>query len=118
MEELELIYQKLDADLQKCKDAITYRGGTISSTMGFKDLKKHISTLPPSSSVGTVIDEETTTFKSVPVGSTKFCYLKSLGGMTYKCNNLIPFPYRSNQYVGSTYTQSGVTFTVMEHQVE
>lgn len=112
MEELELIYQKLDADLQRCKDAITYRGGTISSTMGFKDLKKQITTLPSSNSCGTVINEEATLYKSVPVSSTKYCYLKSLGGRTYKCNNLIPFPYLGDMDVNSTTTMNGITIKI------
>ena len=50
--------------------------------------------------------------KQVPVGSTKYCYLKSLGGMTYKSKNLLPFPYYGNKGVGYTSTEYGITYTV------
>lgn len=105
---------ELTADLHECRRAITYRGGEISATAGFKEVAEKIKTLPASSSVGTVIDEEVSSLKLVPVNSTKYCYLKSLGGMTYKSNNLLPFPYYGGKGVGYTQTVNGITYTVNE----
>ena len=96
----------LRADLSQCRRAITYRGGEISATAGFKEVSERISSLPASSSIGTVIDEDVSIQKTVPVDSTKYCYLKSLGGMTYKCNNLLTYPYSQ-----TTFTRNGITFT-------
>lgn len=74
----------LRADLSECRRAITYRGGEISATAGFKEVAEKIASLPASSSIGTVVDESSSLLKIVPVDSTKYCYLKSLGGMTYR----------------------------------
>lgn len=102
----------LVTDLHECRRAITYRGGEISATSNFKEVAEKIVTLPASSSIGTVIDEDVSLRKLVPSNSTKYCYLKSIGGMTYKCNNLIPFPYYGGKGVGYTVTTGGITFTV------
>ena len=87
----------LMGDLHECRRAITYRGGEISATAGFKEVADKIASLPTSSSIGTVVDDTASALKVVPQDSTKYCYLKSIGGMTYKVTNenLMPFPYVS-----------------------
>ena len=44
--------------------------------------------------------------KVVPSNACPFALVNKIGGMTYKCNNLIPFPY-----VDSAMTRLGITFT-------
>lgn len=125
----------LQTDLQECRRAITYRGGEISATAGFKEVAEKIVSIPASSSIGTVVDENTSALKVVPSNSTKYCYLKSIGGYTHVVPddntelapirlenakptaikvhgaNLIPFPYSSGG-VGFTQTKGGITFTI------
>lgn len=87
-------------------NALIYRSSDVKMEAGFEEIAEKILTLPPSSSISTIIDDTISLTKNAPVDSTKYCYLKSLGGMTYKCNNLIPYPYHN-----TTNTSKGITFT-------
>jgi hypothetical protein len=55
-----------------------------------------------------VTDDTITYKKTVPENACPYAQLNSIGGMTYKSNNLIPFPY-----VNNSATTNGVTFTVL-----
>ena len=76
--------EALKNDLRDCKKAVAYRGGTISTTAGFKDVANKIVTLPANNVVGTVIDDSVALKKSVPAKSTKYCFVNNIGGATYK----------------------------------
>jgi hypothetical protein len=80
-------------DLNRCRQAITYRGGTVSAKEGLRDIPDSIANIPLSSSIGTVTDDSLDSIKLIPPNSVPACYIKSIGGMTYKCKNLMPFPY-------------------------
>ncbi len=47
--------------------------------------------------------------KSVPTDACPYAQVNSVGGMSYKTNNLIPFPYAS-----SSKTENGITWTINE----
>ena len=61
-----------------------------------------------------IITDETTAYrKNVPLDVCHKVQLNSIGGMTYKSDNLIPFPYKDGAYgEGFTTTQNGATLTV------
>ena len=54
-------------------------------------------------------DESVAYQKLVPADAAPYAQLNSVGGMTYKSKNLLPFPY-----VETTKTMAGITFTVQE----
>lgn len=92
--------------LRRARQSIIGRGGEISLTAGLKDLPQAIFNIPADASLAHYIDEDIAYRKSVPVGAEKYALLKSIGGMTYKSNNLLPFPY-----VRMNGTESGVNFS-------
>lgn len=53
-----------------------------------------------------VTDEATAYNKAVPERACTYAKLASFGGMTYKCNNLLPYPYYQINI-----TRNGITFT-------
>lgn len=108
----EIALSNLENDRIYGRKAIAYKGGEISSDAGFYEIVHKIPTLPMTST-GTWIDDTISNFKIVPEDSISHCYFKSLGGMTYKCNNHIPFPYTIGG-VGATNVKGGITFTVNE----
>ncbi len=85
--------KRTDVYVQRSKKAILGRGGEISSDAGIADLPEAIFNIPADSSLAFYEDEEIAYKKAVPSGAEEYALLKSVGGMTYKCNNLIPFPY-------------------------
>lgn len=92
--------------LRRTRKAILGRGGEISETAGLKDLPDAIINIPADTSLAFQTDEETAYEKVVPSGAEEYALLKSVGGMSYKTRNLIPYPY-----VNTTRTISGITFT-------
>lgn len=54
-----------------------------------------------------VTDDTTAYMKNVPENALPYAEVSKIGGMTRKCDNLIPFPYKD-----STKTIGGITFTV------
>lgn len=58
--------------------------------------------------VETVVDDTVARIKDVPDNALPNAKLVEIGGMTRKCDNLIPFPYVG----GSSKTSNGITFTV------
>ena len=101
----------LTNDLRSCRQAITEKGGEISANAGFAEVAEKILEIPSGTSIGTVIDDTASLIKQVPVNSVNHCFVKSIGGMTYKCNNLIPFPYAIGD-AGFTQTKGNITITV------
>lgn len=98
--------EKTDVYVQRSKKAIIGRGGTISSDAGIEDLPDAIFNIPADASLAHYTDDDIAYRKNVPVGSAEYALLKSVGGMTYKSNNLIPFPY-----VRMNSTENGVNFS-------
>lgn len=58
-----------------------------------------------------VVDSSESYIKLVPENARKNAKVLTIGGMSYKSRNLIPFPYESGG-VGSSLVKGGVTFTV------
>lgn len=97
---------KTAENLRRTRKAILGRGGDISITAGLKDLPNAIFNIPADNSLSYYTDEEIAYQKIVPEGAEEYALLKKVGGMTYKCNNLLPYPY-----VATTHTNNGITFT-------
>mgnify|MGYP003542331312 FL=1 len=92
--------------LRRARQSIIGRGGEISLNAGLKDLPQAIFNIPADNSLSYYTDEEIAYQKIVPEGAEEYALLKKVGGMTYKCNNLIPYPYSQ-----TTHTNKGITFT-------
>ena len=103
--------------LRQARNAILGRGGEISATAGLKDLSEAIYSIPADGSLAYETDDTIQYTKRVPSGVSKFGAIDRIGGMNYRCNNLIPYPYYSNYNFkqGDTYTESGITFTRNEN---
>lgn len=107
--------QNQKISIERSKQAILGRGGEISADAKIEDLPSAIFNIPVDASLGFYEDSETAYQKIVLKGAEDYALLKQLGGMTYKCNNLIPFPYKRNNNVieaGYTKTNYGITYTV------
>ena len=115
MNELDIALNNLTEDVRYGRRAILWRGGEISATAGFHEVVTKIPSLPASSSIGTVEDDSRSIYKDVPVDSIDYCYLKSIGGMTYKCENLMPFPYEGTHgemQIGGSQSVGELTVTL------
>lgn len=90
---------------------ITIASGTfaILPTAGKYCDRDIVITAEADTSLSYPIDEEIAYRKNVPVGAKKYALLKSVGGMTYKSNNLIPYPY-----VRMSGVEAGVSFNTSE----
>ncbi len=91
--------------LRSSRKAILGRGGEISPTAGLKDLPSAIYNIPADTSLAFQTDDSAAYEKLVPKNAEEYAYIKSIGGMTYKSNNIIPFTYTE------TVTSGGITFT-------
>jgi hypothetical protein len=60
-----------------------------------------------------IVDDSIAYQKSVPKNACEKAKILSVGGMTYKTENLIPFPYADTTGAGYTETKNGVTFEVL-----
>lgn len=103
--------QDLITSLREGRQAIIGRGGTIANDAGFQDFRDAIYNIPADNAITTVTDNSIALVKTVPANSTKCAYLAEFGGMTYKCKQLIPYPF-----VFETYSSKGVTFTANADQ--
>lgn len=70
------------------------------------DIEEYISDM-------SVEDKSAAYRKLVPEKSRKTAKVLSIGGMSYKSENLIPFPYDDTTGAGYTETKNGVTFAVL-----
>lgn len=67
-----------------------------------------MNTMSAMESTQLIKDSEIAYSKDLPVTNvSKYATVTEIGGMSYKCENLIPFPYNEN-----TKTKNGITFTV------
>lgn len=80
--------------LRSARRAILGRGGEISLTAGLKDLPEAIYKIPADASLAYQVDDSVAYRKIVPASAEEFAQVAKVGGMTRKCNNLIPFPYK------------------------
>lgn len=100
--------EAMGENLRASRIAIIGRGGEISRTAGLRDLPTAIYNIPRDNSLTFIEDEQTAYRRVAPIGVKPYALLKSLGGMTRRCENLIPYPY-----VMSSTTISGVTITIL-----
>lgn len=75
-------------DLRECRNNIATRGGTISTTAGFSEVAEAILELPSSNITGVIVDDSISFRKQVPAKSADFCYLNSIGAMSYVSETL------------------------------
>lgn len=75
--------------LRTTRKAILGRGGEISLTAGLKDLPNAIMNIPADASLAFYEDDEVAYRKTVPSGAEEYALVKSIGGMSYKSENLI-----------------------------
>lgn len=92
--------------LKNIKKAILWRGGEISATAGLKDLSDAIFNIPTDASLAFQTDEDVAYRKNIPAGAEKYILLSSIGGMTYRSNNLLDY-----RKFNATQTDGGVTLT-------
>jgi hypothetical protein len=77
--------EKLQNNLQKCRDIITYKGGTVGDTTGFNHLAKEIETIPAGNADYVLVEDNSTVYeKQIMAGALPKAKLRELGGMTYK----------------------------------
>ncbi len=79
--------------LRSARKAILGRGGEISLTAGLKDLPDAIYKIPADASLAYQVDDSVAYRKIVPSGAEEFAQVSKIGGMTYKCSNLLNYPY-------------------------
>ena len=60
-----------------------------------------------------IVDDSIAYAKVVPKNACEKAKILSVGGMSYKSENLIPFPYTDTTGAGYTETKNGVTFAVL-----
>lgn len=95
--------------LRSARKAIIGRGGEISLTAGLKDLPEAIYSIPLDVSLAYQVDDSVAYQKVVPSNAEEYAQISKIGGMSYKTENLIPFPYSA-----TSTTINGVTFTIQE----
>lgn len=88
-------------------EAVLGRGGNVPSRMPMADLPLAISNIPHDTTLAYHTAESTTMRTKVPSNVDKYARINRIGGMTYKCNNLIPLPYADKSK-----TLNGITFTI------
>lgn len=96
--------------LQEARKAVLGRGGEISLTAGLKDLPEAIFNIPADASLASVVDSSVAYRKTIPTNAEDYALIKKVGGMTYKCNNLITLPY--NTTIVSGEEKDGITITI------
>lgn len=97
----------------EAKKSVLGRGGEISLSAGLKDLPDAITNIPVGSSLAFKEDSTVAYRKIVPSKAEEYALVKKIGGMSYKCNNLITFPYTEGD-VGAVKILQGITYTVLE----
>ena len=88
-------------------EAVLGRGGSVPSGMGIADLPLAISQIPHDVTLAYHTAESETYRTKVPSNVEKYARINRIGGMTYKCNNLIKPPT-------VRLTSNGITFTAQE----
>lgn len=88
-------------------NAVIERGGSVPSGMGILGLADKITNIPHDASLGYHEANSNSYISQVPSRAEGYAMIKRVGGMNYRCKNLIPFPY-----VDISKTEKGITFTV------
>lgn len=97
----------------EAKKSVLGRGGEISLSAGLEDLPDAIRNIPVGSSLAIKEDSTVAYRKIVPIKAEEYALVKKIGGLSYKCNNLITFPYTEGD-VGAVKILQGITYTVLE----
>lgn len=98
---------KAKNNLANSRKAIVDKGGTVGEVAKFDNLASEIASIPSSDVNYLLVDDTDTVYrKQILAGASPLANIKSVGGMTYKCNNLIPFPYvyQSRELYGINFT--------------
>ena len=104
---------RLAQNLVASRNMVTQKNGRVGSLVAFDNLADEIMSITASQGEQVLVDDTDTAYrKSILNGAQKYAKLKSISGMTYKCNNLIPFPYDGTKGDGYTTTHNGITFVV------
>jgi hypothetical protein len=80
---------KIDYHFKRAKEAVNMRGGDIAMDAEIDALPEAIANIPIDASLAFYEDSEIAYQKIVPNGAEEYALLKSVGGMTYKCRNLV-----------------------------
>jgi hypothetical protein len=87
--------EAMGENLRASRKAIIGRGGEISETAGLKDLPMAIYNIPNEISLTYIEDDGVAYRRGAPIGAKSAALIKGVGGMTRRCENLIPYPYRA-----------------------
>jgi hypothetical protein len=110
---LNITNSKLIANVEKnlanSRKAVVYKGGTVGEVADFDNLASEIESIPSGDANYLFVDDTDTAYrKQILSGASPLAKIKSIGGMTYKCNNLMPKTTKTST------TLNGITFTVQE----
>lgn len=94
-------------NLKRIRTAVLARGGDISVTAGLDAVPDAVYNIPVDASLGFVTDSSIAYQKETPQNAQPYAKLQRLGGMSYKSENVIPFPYFNMEET----TINGVTFS-------
>ena len=104
---------QLKQNLDNSRQTVLLKGGSVGDIPAFDNLANEIESIPSGDANYVFVDDTDTAYKKqILAGAAPLAKLKSIGGMTYKCNNLIPFPYANGKEAGYTETINGITWTV------
>lgn len=97
--------------LRSTRKAILGRGGEIAENAGLKEIADAVYKIPADTSLVYQTDDSVAYHKIVPTNAEEYAQVEQVGGMTYKTENLIPFPFDYD--VGYVKELSGVKFTIL-----
>ena len=97
--------------LRSTRKAILGRGGEITEDAGLQDIADAIYNIPADTSLVYQTDEGVAYEKIVPAGAEEYAQVAKVGGMTYKCKNLLKNAINYGG-VGATKVVNDVTLTV------
>lgn len=81
---------KAENNLANSRKAIVYKGGTVGEVAKFDNLASEIASIPSGDVNYLLVDDTDTEYKKqILAGASPLVKIKSVGGMTYKCNNLV-----------------------------
>lgn len=93
--------------LKRIRTAVLARGGDISVTAGLDVVPDAVYDIPADASLGFVNDSSIAYQKETPQNAQPYAKLQRLGGMSYKSESVLPFPYFNMEET----TINGVTFS-------
>jgi hypothetical protein len=87
------LLQDTKSYLRSTRKAILGRGGEIAENAGLQDVDDAVYKIPADTSLVYQTDEGVAYEKIVPPNAEEYAQVERIGGMTYKSENLLPFPY-------------------------